>query len=142
MTAISILWYVKKMTYHAAVLLNENNFETILSHAQGVTKEDLLTQMRTGKPFICTLDTYQINDPNCIIFPGYDRDEESGTVRHIVGYCQDGTGMSGVEKAYDELLSAKDSPTKITYELDGVGKGFTDRTPKSPMAATQSPELY
>ncbi len=120
----------QKMTYHAAVLLNENNFETILSHAQGVTKEDLLTQMRTGKPFICTLDTYQINDPNCIIFPGYDRDEESGTVRHIVGYCQDGTGMSGVEKAYDELLSAKDSPTKITYELDGVGKGFTDRTPE------------
>lgn len=120
----------QKMTYQAAVLLNENNFETVLSHAQGVTREDLLTQMRTGKPFVCTLDTYQINDPNCIIFPGYDRDEEKGTVRHIVGYCKDGTGVSGIEKAYDSILSAKDDPTKITYELDGIGKGFTDRSPE------------
>lgn len=116
-------------TYQAAVLVTETNFDTILQHAEGITRETLLEQMHSGKPFICTLNTYQISDPNCHLFPVSVREESSGTVRHILGYCKDHHGVSGIEQACDDLLSPK-TESSITYQLNGIGQGFTDRDPE------------
>ncbi len=46
---------------------------------------------------------------------------------HLVGYLQEGKGVSGLQKAFDQLLTAP--PTTVTYQKNGAGDILTGGTP-------------
>ena len=44
---------------------------------------------------------------------------------HIIGYMNDGSGASGIEHAYDEVLKAGAQKVTATYYADGTGRLLT-----------------
>ncbi len=52
---------------------------------------------------------------------------------HILGYLQDGIGMTGIEAAYNDLLTAEAAPAKATLHVLGTGERLAD----SPITFTQ-----
>lgn len=129
--------------YYAAVVPNEDNISLISEHLVGVTEgkkiEYLQNLTKSGKPFVCEVDTGKLAASGVSIFVSSERYannkqndyENNQLATHIIGYLDDEkNGVVGLEKSYNDMLTSGAESTKITYTLDGVGDVRSDIPPK------------
>ena len=92
---------------------------TALSSAlSGNALKDALERLKNGKPILCELP-YEIECDGIECFTVYDSDYLGAA--HILGYTNsDGVGVSGIEKAYNNLLYSKNE-NSISYTCDAKG---------------------
>lgn len=100
------------------------------AQAMTVLKESLsadeyvlaLTNAENRKPFIIECDTYSSDCDDIIDTVVYKRYSESDTAVHLVGYLDgEGNGISGIEKAFDELLKEYSGSFSVRYSADATG---------------------
>jgi penicillin-binding protein 2 len=116
--------------YIASVLPTEENYTVIAKHNTDYSKTEIQELYSQGKPFLCHMDTYEIQEEGIFIFPISKRYSDTPLAAHVIGYLDhEGNGTSGIEKAYDSLLTKNSAPTTLTYVLDGTGDTRSEEEP-------------
>lgn len=117
--------------YIAAVVPTPDNIALLSDHAVNMTEADLQAQLREKQPFLCEVDTYELAQEGIEVFPVHNRYESEQIANHLIGYLDaSGAGVTGLEAAYDDLMTAGVEATQITYTLDGFGQCRTDVKPE------------
>ncbi len=87
-----------------------------------VSKDELAKKIKDGYPFIIEVDE-KINNEFIRTFSVPSRYKENNSASHIVGYINsDGKGVSGIEKSFNEYLTANSGKLTVTFEVDGLGR--------------------
>lgn len=105
----------------AAVVPSNISKEMLLNAVDDENKENLLSKLNSTAPFV--IETNKEFDLDGIKTTKYYKHNESNmSACHIVGYVgSDGHGISGLEKAYDEMLYS-DKKVSAVFKTDGVGQ--------------------
>ncbi len=92
----------------------------ISSILSGEELENVLERLKSGKPVVCEVDE-EITCEGIICTEIYTHNSPETPAIHTIGYTNtDNKGVSGIEKAYDEILYS-DSEVSISYACDGLG---------------------
>lgn len=110
--------------YYAAVAPLKNaasQLEALIPH---VTDEQaVLSQMEKGKPFITKVNSADISVQGIDVVKIKIRYQNNAIAPHIVGYLNsDGDGISGIEKAYNSVLSQNGGTVTAGFAVDALGR--------------------
>ncbi|MBE6837985.1 MAG: penicillin-binding protein 2 [Ruminococcus sp.] len=107
-------------SYTAAVSPDTESISAALRYA--VDKNEVREKMKSNLPFLCKVTTDEIYADGVRVFSTVSRTDENQLATHIIGYTRDGEGISGLEYVYDDILRSSEAVTKVTFEIDGLGK--------------------
>ena len=79
-------------------------------------------QIQHGTPFYCFLQSEAEPNQNLAVLHGMRKPEGSLPAQHILGYRQNGAGVSGLEFAFSDWLSACDTAADVTFTVGGRGE--------------------
>ena len=105
--------------YYAAVNPTADAVKDILPYVSD--KEDFYSKLVYETPFVCEVKNGKISSRDISVFEIPQRYGKNQLARHVIGYVQDGQGVSGIEAAYDEFLRSNVQKNTITYSIDGWG---------------------
>lgn len=125
-----------KEKYVAAVVPSEENESRILSDNRFLAgRETLLEKLSEGYPFLTGVSGEISDIPQVMVFTLSERYAEEELASHIVGYTNgDGTGVAGIEQAYDSLLSGVSARTTVTYTVDALRRPLAGAEPEISLA--------
>ena len=105
--------------HYAAAIPTPAAVSAILPHVQEITP--LHMGLRTGKPFLCEIDTDVIDCPGVQVLsvPGDAPGHLPG--QHLLGYTLENVGVTGLQNDFDALLRRTPAPVQITYTVDARG---------------------
>ena len=113
----------------AAVYPTPRAITAISTVLKGDEKIDVLNKLKSGKPTICEVPTVIYNEGiDCeeIIF----NDTQENKANHIIGYTDaDNRGVSGLQKAYDDILYSEEA-VYAYFETDGKGNVLQGTEPE------------
>ncbi len=112
----------------AAVSPTPRAITAISQMLKGDDLENLLEQLRNGKPVTCQVEEI-IECDGIICTEIYETDSQIPAI-HTIGYTNsDNIGVSGIQKAYEDTLKSKGS-IYIRYACDGKGRILSGITPE------------
>ena len=81
--------------------------------------------LHKGIPFLCELTEPVADSESLIVLNG--KRSRSGILpaQHILGYCREGEGVSGIEAAYHDTLRSYDLSADITLSVSGNGTALS-----------------
>ena len=82
---------------------------------------DLSSHFTSGTPFICKLNAMPSGTDDLWLFEGRTKRNGAVPAQHIIGYRQNGTGVSGLEATFYDVLSKYDCTADITLSVDAHG---------------------
>ncbi len=104
----------------AAVSPTPRAATAISSVLNGEELENVLERLQSGKPVLCRVPQ-SIDCDGITCAQVYVHNSSETQAVHMLGYTDhDGHGVSGLEKAYDELLYT-DEAVSFVYTMDGLG---------------------
>ncbi|MGN0612316.1 MAG: peptidoglycan D,D-transpeptidase FtsI family protein [Porcipelethomonas sp.] len=123
--------------YYAAINPTAEAAAEILPHVTDT--DEYYSQLVYGSPFSCQVDSNEFESSDITVFEIPERYGENQLAPHVIGYVCDGTGVTGIESAYDEFLRSRSKSYTVTYGIDGQGsvlQGIEETvTPYSEMKA-------
>lgn len=120
----------RETVYRASVLPQPENFDAVLGAVDASRREDVLKLLQQGDPFVIEVNKALLGVPGVQTFQVPQRYQDNQTAAHIVGYLNgDGAGASGIEAAYDDLLTENAVSATISYTLDGMGRELAGAQP-------------
>lgn len=109
------LFVNRKQKLYAAVIPEPENMDKVVKAAQKNVVENL-----TQDFFVTPLNEYiECRGVKSFYIP--ERYEPSRPAAHIIGMVTDGKGASGIEKAYDKLLSGQSETVTVSYSRTAKG---------------------
>ncbi|MCI1964608.1 MAG: penicillin-binding protein 2 [Oscillospiraceae bacterium] len=95
----------------------------VLNRVLSASRMDSLYEtLSAGRPFTLRIPS-KIEQEGIDVFTVQDRYPDSGTAVHLLGYLDgSGKGASGIEKAYDSLLSSQQGRITVTYKVDALNR--------------------
>ncbi|MBE6760027.1 MAG: hypothetical protein E7554_08060, partial [Ruminococcaceae bacterium] len=101
----------------------------------GVLPPEKLLEIEDGLtgtyPFVCNVDDAAADGRGATVFPAEKRYGPNCVAVHTVGYLGgDGQGVSGIERAYDDYLSAAAGELSVRFTVDAAGSGLTGIEPE------------
>ncbi|MBR1528939.1 MAG: hypothetical protein IJ642_06525 [Oscillospiraceae bacterium] len=109
----------QNINYYAAVNPTPAAMKELFPHIQEISP--VLRAVRTGKPFLCQVDTNQFSSPEIKILEVPQRYSENPSAQHILGYTLEHTGITGLESDYDSVLRAREDTASVSYMTDALG---------------------
>ena len=106
--------------YLAAIAPSPETVEEILPHLKD--KNEFYEQLVYGSPFVCEIDTKDIKSNDINVFKEHKRYSSDQSAVHVIGYVCDGTGVTGIESAYDDFLRSHTHTNRINYAINGLGR--------------------
>lgn len=106
-------------SYVAVVNPTSEAVAALLPHV--TDREDFYQKLVYGTPFTCTVDTEEIASDDVMVFDVPVRYAQEQVAQHIVGYTQDGVGVTGLEADYDRVLRSVRQQSTVTFSVDGEG---------------------
>ena len=112
----------EQSSYRAAVMPTEQAIRTV-TELLPEQSMGILELARQGNPFTLELPTPYVYSGGVYVFEIKQRYSDPPLAPHIVGYTDTaGTrGLSGIEKAYDTLLTQEDAAIRVSYQADVLG---------------------
>lgn len=84
-------------------------------------REDTLSKLSYGKPFMINLKDRSITSENIDVFRIPIRYNDYQLAPHVIGYIDESKkGIYGIEKSYDEYLSDTGAGINVKYKVDAV----------------------
>ncbi len=105
--------------YYAVINPTSQAAEEILPFVKDL--ESYHANIVYGKPFICEVTKKNFKCSDITVFEVPLRNSENQLAQHVVGYTDEGGGVTGIESAYDEFLRSTVSENSVTYNVDGWG---------------------
>jgi len=82
-------------------------------------------------PFVCDVDDAAADGKGAIVYPAQKRYAANCTAVHTVGYLgNDGHGVSGIERAYDDYLASASGALSVRFSIDATGTGLAGIEPE------------
>lgn len=106
--------------YIAAVNPTSEAIAEILPYAKD--KQDFYSNLKYGRPFTCAVEKKDFSSSDITVFEVPMRTSDSQIARHVIGYSQNGKGMSGLEYAYNDFLRSVQNKNQVTYYVNGMGQ--------------------
>lgn len=108
------------LKYVAAVSPQVNPAEQLRALSPHVSDISVLEEgLNKRLPFTVTVDTPNIDAPGVSVFTKHERYSENQLAPHIIGYVDSsGSGVAGIEKAYDDVLKEYSGSITRTYAVD------------------------
>ncbi len=112
-------------SFNAAILPTVENGALILSNTD-LLESELIDYTEKGQPFVAEYENSEQISENIVLFPDYERYSQNQIAPHVIGYLDYSgeVGITGVEKAYNELLSQDIVTNSVTYYVDGLGRAM------------------
>ncbi len=84
-----------------------------------------------GKPFTFETEKYIPESDDVKVFLAKKRYSDNPLAVHFIGYCNKAlsSGVTGIEKAYDELLSSQTASLSLGYPIDAAGRALNGIEP-------------
>lgn len=118
---------VNRSTEHIAVVNPTGNAVSALLPYLKDT-DAFYEQLIYGTPFSCEICTADISSEDVFVFDVPVRNEEEQLAQHVIGYTQDGEGVTGLEADFDSVLRREKEQTAVTFEVDGTGSVLSGET--------------
>jgi penicillin-binding protein 2 len=110
--------------YIAAVAPAKNvapQLAALIPHVQD--EQSVLTRMQKGNPFIVKVDSKIIVCDGITIADVKQRYSDNSIAPHIIGYTDNaGIGVSGIEKAYEDVLKKGGGDLTASFKVDALGR--------------------
>ncbi len=91
----------------------------------------LMNDLKKGLPFTITVDTPTINATGINVIKTQERYGANSIAPHITGYVDgDGNGVSGIEKAFDDVLKKYTGTVTETFAVDARQHTLSGVTPQ------------
>lgn len=101
----------------------------VSSQLDSASAKAALERLKAGNPVLIEVP-HNFKCEDAEIFSVAIRYSHDQLAAHVLGYLNgEGTGITGIEKAYDELLSACE-PLEVTYTVDAVGRPLSGVEPQ------------
>lgn len=116
----------------AAVLPNEQAAD-VLMRATPIEKRNELQNKLTGmRPFLWEVDTQALYARGLEVFLVPQRYSDTQPAVHIIGQIDQATGQgaSGIERAYDSLLTSAGGVVQMRYATDALQRGIAASPPE------------
>ena len=106
--------------YLSAVFPTPGNQQAVLDAVGEERREAVAELLETGRPF--TLETDEPIDAEMVYcFQSASRYQEEQTAVHLIGYLNyEGSGVTGIEAAYDEFLSSHGRQVEVSATLNAL----------------------
>ena len=108
--------------YYAAASPTPETVQAILPHAEEM--QPLLDGIRSGKPFLCRVDTSDIGCDAVTVVRVPERGRGHLVGQHVLGYTLEHTGVTGLENDYDKLLRGQEDPVTVSFTVDARGRAL------------------
>ena len=105
--------------WKALVFPEEADLNILKDYAED---ENFVKTAKSGLPVVVDTGGKLIDGAGVYNFKTPRRYAQNQLAAHIIGYVSDGSGASGIEKAYDELLKSAGPQSTVTYYTDGRGR--------------------
>lgn len=118
-------------TYKVAVLPSIQSQTYLHSVLSDEEFEKIREKFSEGKPFVFESTRYIPETDDVSIHLIRKRYSDNPLAVHFIGYC-DSTltnGITGIEKAYNEILSSQSASLSISYPIDAAGKSLSGIEP-------------
>ncbi|WMJ21833.1 penicillin-binding protein 2 [Paludicola sp. MB14-C6] len=118
--------------YVATVLPTPQNMIEIKNNNVLVAPNNIDEIIQKGKPFLLESNLPFVNVANVNVYPVSKRyTPKNQLAQHIIGYTDSSgmKGVSGIELAYNDLLNTNAQTSKITYQLNALGKPLLGAQP-------------
>ena len=109
----------RSTAHYAAAAPTPESIAAILPHVEEITP--LLTGIRTGKPFLCRVDTPEIDCPGVTVLDVPERGSGHLAGQHVLGYTLEHTGVTGLEGDYDKVLRGEEDAVTAAFTVDARG---------------------
>ncbi len=86
-----------------------------------VDTESFLEEFNKGEPFIFECSEKLDDSQGITVFEVPVRYDDQQLAIHTVGYTSQGSGVTGIEYAYDKILRGNYGENSVTYSADGFG---------------------
>jgi penicillin-binding protein 2 len=118
--------------YVAAVLPCEQSADVLLRNAGLRQRAQLMQKLEALVPFLWEVDTDGLYARGLEIFYVPQRHLDEQPAVHLIGQLDPATGRgaSGLERAYDELLSSAGGTLKVRYATDALRRGLSKSPPE------------
>lgn len=115
---VAVLPSIRSKTYLNSVLSKEE-FDKISD------------KFSSGLPFTFETDRFIDESADVEVYITYERYPQSTPASHFIGYCDSGLtyGISGIEKAYDEILKKQSASLSLGYAIDAMGRALSGIEP-------------
>ena len=82
-------------------------------------------------PFVIEVEAPEVYAPGVEVFSVSQRSTEDQTAVHLIGYLdQEGHGVTGIEAAYDTLLTEAGGTLSVRYTTDTMGRALATEPPE------------
>lgn len=117
--------------YIAVVAPGQNAAEQMKVLSAHVSDISVLeSNFEKGLPFTIEVDDPEINVSGVTVIKSRVRYPDDAFAPHIIGYLDgSGTGVSGIEKAYNKVLEEYSSSATITFEVDAKRRALNGVAP-------------
>ncbi len=114
--------------YVAAVLPGDQSADLLMRHTPEAQRTALLDRLTGGKPFLWPVDSGDLYARGVEVFPVEQRYLDRQPAVHLIGQLDPATGQgaSGLELAYDSLLSAAGGSLQMRYFTNALGRGVSN----------------
>lgn len=124
--------------YKAVIIPSADTSAMLFNYMSADEIEKILPALKGTFPFVADVSDGQCESEGITVYRVPQRYSDIGIATHLVGYCGNNGGESGIEKAYDEWLSEASGELSVTCRinalggnLDGVRQVITDTTSNS-----------
>ena len=116
----------------AAVLPCNQAADALMRRAPAGERQALLEKLTGMRPFLWQVDSGDIYAKGIDVFPVAKRYLDEQPAVHLIGQLDAATGQgaSGLELAYDSLLSAAGGSLQMRYFTDALGRGIPNSPPE------------
>ncbi len=107
------------------------NIQPVLQSLPKSRRESVLALLQRGTPFVLSDAELPAGLPGVYAFPCHRRYGETQLAPHLIGYLNnEGGGVTGIEKSYDELLAAAGRTVQLVCSLDGLQRPISGVEPE------------
>jgi penicillin-binding protein 2 len=124
----------------ASILITQEN-ASYVQEITGLSQEEMQEYLKQQKPFLHEVSVSESDDDNVIVFSVADRYQEDQIAPHIIGYLSGDSGVTGLEKAYNEKLSENTQTVEVTYTLDALGRAIPGMKPEVKITQSSREDL-
>lgn len=110
--------------YIAAVIPSVETLSRINSITGEEQREEVRIALENGKPFLIEVNS-PVSTDGIATFTVAERYSDPQPASNLLGYLENGTtGVSGVEKSFNHVLSADQGKIQVIFTVDAVGQAI------------------
>lgn len=118
-------------SYVLSILPSDEAAAAVAGALPAEERTKVLTLFESGKPFLQKTDNPYIYAKGIDVFNIKHRYAEKQLAAHIIGHLDsEGKGAMGIERAYDDLLTANSGRLSVTYTVDALRRPLASIAPE------------